>query len=129
MDRPNKIQELPIRQFCTVSLIAYLSSSYYRIRAKVILKSFLPKKDCLIILFLRFYLFIFRERGREGENQGEKHLYAVASCTPPTGDPTYKTGMHPDWELNQQPLASQTHAQYTKLHQPGLIILLTETSL
>ena len=30
----------------------------------------LPKK-----IFLRFYLFTFRERGREGESEGEKHAW------------------------------------------------------
>ena len=25
------------------------------------------------IIFLRFYLFTFRERGRQGEKEGEKH--------------------------------------------------------
>ena len=28
-----------------------------------------------ISFFLRFYLFIFRERGREGERKGEKHVW------------------------------------------------------
>ena len=41
--------------------------------------------------FLRFYLFIFREKGREGEREGEKHRYARETLigyllTPPTGD-------------------------------------------
>ena len=35
----------------------------------------------VIYLFLRFYLFIFRQRGREGETKGEKHQCVVASCT------------------------------------------------
>ena len=34
------------------------------------------------VLFLRFHLFIFREKGREGE----KHQCVVDSHTPPTGD-------------------------------------------
>ena len=34
----------------------------------------------------RFYLFIFRERETEGEREGEKHQYVVASCEPPGGD-------------------------------------------
>ena len=29
------------------------------------------------IFFLRFYLFIFRRRGWEGESKGEKHLWAT----------------------------------------------------
>ena len=33
----------------------------------------------------RFYLFNFRERGKEGE-RGEKHQCVVASHAPPTGD-------------------------------------------
>ena len=35
--------------------------------------------------FKRFYLFISRERGREGEREGEKHQYVVASRTPLLG--------------------------------------------
>ena len=34
----------------------------------------------------RFYLFIFRERGWEGDREGEKHQCVVASDVPPTGD-------------------------------------------
>ena len=37
------------------------------------------------ILFI--YLFIFRQRGREGERKGEKHPCVVASRTPHTGEP------------------------------------------
>ena len=47
--------------------------------------------------FKRFYLFIFRERGREGEREGENHQCVVASHVPPTRDP----GMGPDGESNQ----------------------------
>ena len=36
-------------------------------------------------IFFRFYLFILRERGGEGEREGKKHQYVVASCVPPTG--------------------------------------------
>ena len=43
--------------------------------------------------FLRFYLFIFRKRGREGEREGEKHQRVVASCAPPTGDLACNPGM------------------------------------
>ena len=39
--------------------------------------------------FLRFYLFNFRQRGKEGERKGEKHKCVVASCAPPTGDLTH----------------------------------------
>ena len=50
--------------------------------------------------FLKF-LFIFRERGREGEREGKKHQCVVASRGPPTGDQACNPGMCPDWESNQ----------------------------
>ena len=43
--------------------------------------------NCTIFL-KRFYLFIFRQRGTEGEREGEKHQGMVASHQPPTGDLT-----------------------------------------
>ena len=39
----------------------------------------------LIGFFLRFYVFIFRERGKEGEREGEKHQCVVAYQAPPPG--------------------------------------------
>ena len=50
--------------------------------------------------FLRFYLLIFRERGREGEREGEIHQCVVASGMPPTGDRACNPSMCPDWESN-----------------------------
>ena len=72
------------------------------------------KKRVLVILFLllrhsfffsRFYLFTFRERGREGEREGEKHR-SVASRMPPAGDLAHNPDMCLDWELNLGPLGS-----------------------
>ena len=74
----------------------------------------------MFTLFLSFYLFIFRERGRGGERVGEKHQCVVASHMPPTGDLACNSGMCPDRESNQRPFGSQAHAQSTELHQPGL---------
>ena len=54
-----------------------------------------------------FYLFIFRERGREGEREGEKRQCVVASHVAPTGDLARNLGMCPDWELNRQQFGSQ----------------------
>ena len=51
--------------------------------------------------FLRFYLFIFRERVGEGEREGEKHQCVVASCAPLTGGLACNPGMCPDWESNR----------------------------
>ena len=45
----------------------------------------------------KIYSFIFRERGREGEREEEKHQCLVASCIPPTGDLACNPGMCPDW--------------------------------
>ena len=39
----------------------------------------------LFLSFFIFYLFIFRERGREGEREGEKHQCVVASHAPLLG--------------------------------------------
>ena len=54
----------------------------------------------LVVLFLRFYLFILRERAREGER--EKNINVWLPLTRPLlGDLTRNPGMCPDWELNQ----------------------------
>ena len=71
--------------------------------------------------FKSFYLFIFRERGREGEKEGEKLRCVVVSYASPTGDLACNSGMCPDWELNQQPFGLQVRTQCTGLHQPGHI--------
>ena len=69
--------------------------------------------------FKILFLFICRERGREGESKEEKDQCVVASHTPPVGDLVHNPGMYPDWELNQQLFASQAGAQTTEIHQPG----------
>ena len=42
----------------------------------------------MVFHVLRFYLFIFRERRKEGEREGEKHQCMVASRVAPSGDVT-----------------------------------------
>ena len=74
-------------------------------------------------IFKDFILFIFRERGREGEREGEKHQCVVASHAPPTEGLAQNPGMCPDRESNQWSFGSQACAQSTELHQPGLIYL------
>ena len=54
------------------------------------------------------------------EGEREKHQCVVASRKPPTGDLARVTGMCPDWESNWQPFSSQTSAQSTEPHWPGL---------
>ena len=50
--------------------------------------------------FLRLFIYLFLESGREGEREGEKHQCVVASHTPPTGDLACNPGRCPDWESN-----------------------------
>ena len=69
------------------------------------------------ILFLRFYLFIFREG--KGEREGEKHQCVAAS----TGDLACNPSMCPDGESNPRHVGLQAGAQSTEPHQPGLHIL------
>ena len=69
-------------------------------------------------LFLRFYLFIFRKRGREGEKEREIALCGCLLCAPPTGDLAHNPGMCPNWESNWWPFGSQASTQSTELHQP-----------
>ena len=66
-----------------------------------------------------FYLFIFRERGREGEREEENHQCVVISHATSTGDVACNPGMCPDWESNQQPFGLQASAQSTEPHQSG----------
>ena len=54
-----------------------------------------------IVVFLRFYSFIFRDGGEEGEREGEKNQHVVASHTLPTGDLAHNPGMCPDWDSNR----------------------------
>ena len=65
------------------------------------------------------YVFIFRERGREGEK--EKHQHVVASHTLPTGDLTQNPGVCPNWESNWRPFGLQAGTQFTDPHQPEQI--------
>ena len=53
----------------------------------------------IYFFFLRFYLFIFREKGREEEREGENHQCVVVSHVSPPGGPGLP-GMCPDWESN-----------------------------
>ena len=76
--------------------------------------------DSAFFFFPRCYLFVFREKGREGEREREKHQWVVASRAPLTRDLAQNPGMCPDWELNWRPFGSQAGTQSTEPHQPGL---------
>ena len=77
------------------------------------------------LFFFRFYLFIFRERGREGEREGKKYQCAVASHVPPPQGGPGRQPRHGPW-LGIEPatLWFTARTQSTGLHQPGAIIYL-----
>ena len=71
------------------------------------------------------YLF-FRERGRAGEREGEKHqceretpIGCLLYMPQYSIDRTRNPGMCLHQELNQQPFALQDDAQPTEPHQSG----------
>ena len=73
----------------------------------------------IAILKKMLFIYLFRERGKEGE----KHQCVVASRAPPTGDLACHPGMCPGWESNQRPFGSQAGTQFTEPHQPGPIFV------
>ena len=76
-----------------------------------------------LLLFLKIiYLFIFRERGREGEREGAKQQCVVASYMPPTGDLAHNPGMCPELGIEPETLGLQTGAQSTEPHQPEMFL-------
>ena len=77
------------------------------------------KDPTVLFFFLRLYLFIFREMGREGGREGEKQQCVVDSHSPHTGDLAHNPRMCPDWESNQWPFGAQSGAKSTEPHQPG----------
>ena len=90
------------------------------------------RSQCMLYLFKRFYLFIFRERGREREREGMKHQCVVASHAPPTGwgpELACNPGMCRDQESNCPPFGSQAGAQTTEPHQPACFINIIVLSL
>ena len=53
----------------------------------------------LFFFFFKDFIYLFLERGKEREREGEKQC-VVASHVPPNGDLAGNPGMCPDWELN-----------------------------
>ena len=78
----------------TESVITIIASKHMAL----IMCKYYPKDLTYIIIFLKIFLkFIFTQRGREREREGEKHQCVVASCPPPcTGDLAHNPGMCPD---------------------------------
>ena len=78
---------------------------------------FLTVRGNIVVKILFIYLFL--ERGREGEREGEKYQCVVAFHMPPTGDLPHNPGMCADRESNQQLIGLQASTQSTEPHQPG----------
>ena len=66
--------------------------------------------------FKKYFIYLFLERGREGE-RGEKHQCVVASHMPPTGDLAPNPGVCPRMGMNEWPFVSQVGAQSFEPHQ------------
>ena len=80
------------------------------------------KVDMVNKFFFKDFIYLFfREKGKQGEREGEKHQCVVASCVPPTGDLARNPGMCLHRESNQWLFGSKACIQSTELHQPGLV--------
>ena len=57
----------------------------------------------IFLVFLKQdFIYFFRERGRDGEREGEKHWCERDNVDLlPLRDPACNPGLCPDWELNQ----------------------------
>ena len=73
----------------------------------------------VVVFFLRFYLFIFRQRGREGERDRNINVW-LSLLLPPLGTWPATQACALDWKLNRRPFGSQAGTQSTEPHQPGL---------
>ena len=100
-----------------MSRVLYCSSLRY--------VSYVKKYSAKIGFFKRF-IYLFLEKGREGEREGEKHQCVVASRAPPTGDLSCYPGVCPDWESNLRPFVSQGGVPSTEPHKATNFLLLSQ---
>ena len=81
-------------------------------------------RRCPLCFYFLVFIYLFLERGGEGEREGEKHqcerYFIDCSHMTPTGDLACHPGLCPDWELNRQPFGSQAGTQSTEPYEPGL---------
>ena len=74
--------------------------------------------------FLKDFIYLFLERGRKGEREGEKHQCVVATHMPPTGNLAHNPGMCPRLGIELMTFGSLAGTQSTEPYQPGLPLLL-----
>ena len=85
---------------------------------------------CCVFRFISFFklIYLFLERAREREREGEKHRCVVASCAPPTGDLASNPGTCPDWESNRRPFGSQPVLHSLSHPSQGWLFFVTHIS-
>ena len=88
---------------------------------------FMNPIQVFILFYLKKFIYLFLERGREGEKEGEKHQSVVASHEPLVGDLARNPGTCPDWESHQLPFGLQASTESTEPHQPGIYKFLNES--
>ena len=79
----------------------------------------------LLVLLMRFYLFIFRGMGKDGEREGEEHpwvrdtLIRVPLTRPQLGTPSATQACALTGNQNDDLLVCRPGTQSTEPHQPG----------
>ena len=73
------------------------------------------------LFFKRFYLFIFRQRGRELEREGERYQCVVASRTPPTEVLAHNPGMCLTGKWTSDPLVHRPALNPLSYTRQGII--------
>ena len=86
------------------SLVIYFSINLFRYKFCIVKYTYLSVQFNKFLL--RFYLFISRYRGREGERERSINVWLHLTWSP-TGDLVHHPGMCPNQELNRQPFGSQ----------------------
>ena len=69
--------------------------------------------------FLKDFIYLFLERGREGERERNINVWLPLTCPPPRTWPTTQACAL-DWESNRRTFSSQASTQSNEPHQPGL---------
>ena len=87
------LNQTRLAQTGKIFLFSVISYPTHSIKSLVLHSSHIKLFSLFKSIFERFYLFIFRQREREGEREGEKHHCVFASHVPPTGDLACNPGM------------------------------------
>ena len=84
----------------------------------------IQERKLLVCIFLKI-LFIFRERGKEGEREGEKHQLVASQMHPGTEPATQACAL--TGNQHGDLLVCETTLQSTEPHQSGLACIIFET--